>query len=151
MSFSIANTSTTFDIPTASKVDERTILPRGELFPLPNVGLRVLNRLHSCQQLISPEAIAHGCPYAHFKPENLQTALVSVYGSQGLTTAHLPEIMQMVKDPKTKHPHLACTRVFEITHGVKKGEAESITHPNEYAAKSIELEKAKTGDAMVVD
>jgi len=51
---------------------------------------------------------------------------------------------------KTGHPHVACTRVFEITHagfGVKKGEGvgggESVTHPNQYAARSRELEKAK--------
>jgi len=51
---------------------------------------------------------------------------------------------------KAGHPHVACTRVFEITHahfGVKKGEGigggESVTHPNQYAARSRELEKAK--------
>lgn len=50
---------------------------------------------------------------------------------------------------------MACTRVFEITHksfGVKKGEGvgagESVTHPNQYVAKSRELEKAKL-DALV--
>lgn len=57
---------------------------------------------------------------------------------------------------KEGHYHVACTRVFEITHasaGVKKGdgigEGESVTHPNQYAAKSIEIEKAQQGDAMV--
>lgn len=51
---------------------------------------------------------------------------------------------------KAKHYHVACTRVFEITHskyGVKKGEGvgmgESVTHPNQYAAKSREYEKAR--------
>jgi DNA primase large subunit len=51
---------------------------------------------------------------------------------------------------KTGHYHVACTRVFEITHtalGVKKGEGvgggESVTHPNQYAARSMELEKLK--------
>jgi DNA primase large subunit len=55
--------------------------------------------------------------------------------------------MNMVK---TGHYHVACTRVFEITHtalGVKKGEGvgggESVTHPNQYAARSMELEKLK--------
>lgn len=66
---------------------------------------------------------------------------------------------------KAGHFHVACTRVFEITHssfGVKKGEgvgsgnvSESVTHPNQYAARSMELSKAQeaavnTGDAMVV-
>ena len=51
---------------------------------------------------------------------------------------------------KAGHFHVACTRVFEITHGrqgVKKGEGvgggESVTHPNQYTARSRELEKAK--------
>ena len=70
-----------------------------------------------------------------------------MYSSQGLTAADLPEIMATVK---AGHYHVACTRVFEITHaavGVKKGEGvgngESVTHPNQYAARSRELEKAK--------
>jgi DNA primase large subunit len=75
----------------------------------------------------------------------------------------LPEIMNAVK---SGHFHVACTRVFEVTHakeGVKKGEGvgggESVTHPNQYAARSRELEKAQTegttaranDDGMVVD
>jgi DNA primase large subunit len=62
------------------------------------------------------------------------------------------EIMQAVK---TGHFHVACTRVFEITHsaiGVKKGQGigggESVTHPNEYAARSRELENAKLKDVQ---
>lgn len=61
---------------------------------------------------------------------------------------------------KGMHYHVACTRVFEITHstqGVKEGEGigggESVTHPNQFAARSIELEKANAPapDAMNVD
>lgn len=72
-----------------------------------------------------------------------------MYSGQGLTAADLPEITNTVK---AGHYHVACTRVFEITHasqGVKKGEGvgggESVTHPNQYAAKSRELEKEKEG------
>ena len=68
-----------------------------------------------------------------------------MYSNQGLSSAHLPEIVSTVK---AGHYHVACTRVFEITHaaqGVKKnegvGEGESVTHPNQYAARSRELEK----------
>jgi DNA primase large subunit len=104
----------------------------------------------SCQQILlfdQPKASdCHGCPYRHFSHDNLQTALLSAYPDT-LTTADLPEIMHTVK---AGHPHVACTRVFEITHthfGVKKGEGigggESVTHPNQYAARSRELEKAK--------
>lgn len=76
-----------------------------------------------------------------------------MYSAQGLTAGHLPEIMQTVN---AGHYHVACTRVFEITHasqGVKKGEGigggESVTHPNQYASKSRALEK-DTGDGDVV-
>ena len=89
---------------------------------------------------------SHGCPYRHFSIDNLQTALLSAYSSQGLTSADLPEILNTVKGG---HYHVACTRVFEITHanrGVKKGEGvgggESITHPNQYVTRSMELERA---------
>jgi len=99
----------------------------------------------SCQQLLVSESSSYGCPYRYFTPENLQTALLSAYSSQGLKSSDLPEIMQTVK---SNHFHVACTRVFEITHGqygVKKGEGigggESVTHPNQYTAKSMEMEK----------
>lgn len=89
---------------------------------------------------------SHGCPYRHFAPDNLQTALLTMYSPQGLSSGDIPEIMAIVK---AGHYHVACTRVFEITHsarGVKKGEGvgggESVTHPNQYAARSRELEKA---------
>jgi DNA primase large subunit len=53
---------------------------------------------------------------------------------------------------KTQHYHVACTRVFELTHGVKRGEGlgggESVNHPNAYAQKSREMEKAKTEAAF---
>lgn len=46
---------------------------------------------------------------------------------------------------KGSHYHLACTRVFEVTHGVKKGEglgnSEGVTHPNKYTDHSRALEK----------
>ena len=113
----------------------------------------------SCQQILTADkpgvADCHGCPYRHFSPENLQPALLSVYSSQGLTTNDLHEVMRTVKEG---HYHVACTRVFEITHasrGVKKGEGmsggDSVTHPNQYAARSIELEKSRREDAMAVE
>lgn len=67
----------------------------------------------------------------------------------GIGAADLLEIMSYVKG---HHYHVACTRVFELTHGhvgVKKsdgiGNGESVTHPNQYAARSRELEKGKDG------
>lgn len=58
---------------------------------------------------------------------------------------------------KAGHYHVACTRVFELTHaayGVKKGEGvgdgENVTHPNQYAAKSMELEKQRIEAAHAI-
>lgn len=53
---------------------------------------------------------------------------------------------------------MACTRVFEMTHatcGVTKGEGvgegESVTHPNQYAARSMELAKAKNEEEKMAE
>lgn len=98
---------------------------------------------------------SHGCPFRHFSSENLQTGLLSMYSSQGLGASDLLEIMSYVKNG---HYHVACTRVFEITHaaqGVKKGDGvgngESVTHPNQYAARSRELEKGSEGEKAKVE
>ncbi|RDB19875.1 DNA primase large subunit [Hypsizygus marmoreus] len=120
-------------------------------------GKRANYPAKSCQQILTPGPSDHGCPYRHYSPENLQTALLAAYSSRGLTSSDLPEIMAMVK---TDHYNSACTRVFEITHsafGVKKGEGvggnDSVTHPNQYAARSMELLKAQqeSGEAMIVE
>lgn len=70
---------------------------------------------------------------------------------QGLSNADLPEIMHAVKQ---EHFHLACTKVFEVTHGLTRGQGldgESVTHPNQYAARSREVEKAKIDGLAVKD
>jgi DNA primase large subunit len=96
---------------------------------------------------------SHGCPYRHFSPDNLQTALLSMYSSQGLTEADLPEIMHTVR---AEAYHVACTRVYEITHAtknVRKGEGvgsgETVTHPNQYATASRALERGSTDGVKV--
>ncbi|KAG6850627.1 hypothetical protein H0H93_010819 [Arthromyces matolae] len=118
-------------------------------------GKRANYAAKSCMQLLS--TTEYGCPYRHYSPENLQSALLSTYSSRGLTSTDLPEIMATVK---TGHCHVACTRVFEITHssfGVRKGDGtgagESVTHPNQYAAKSMELYNAQkeSSEAMLID
>ncbi|EDR14803.1 uncharacterized protein LACBIDRAFT_244165 [Laccaria bicolor S238N-H82] len=119
-------------------------------------GKRANYPAKSCLQILTPGPSDHGCPYRHYSAENLQSALLSTYSQSGLTSADLPEIMAQVK---AGHFHVACTRVFEITHsfrGVKKGEGigggESVTHPNQYAARSMELDKPQVeGDAMVIE
>lgn len=119
-------------------------------------GKRANYPAKSCSQILQGEPSSeHGCPYRHFTMENLQTTLLTMYSSQGLQSHHLPEIADLVKKQSY---HVACTRVFEITHSMKKGdgigEGESVTHPNQYAARSMELEKekkkAEDPDAMVM-
>lgn len=62
----------------------------------------------------------------------------------GIARHDLNDILSSVK---TQHYHVACTRVYELTHRVKKGEGlgggESVGHPNEYAQRSRELEKSR--------
>ncbi|EJD05813.1 DNA primase, large subunit [Fomitiporia mediterranea MF3/22] len=110
-------------------------------------GKRTNYPAYTCQRIITQNQPGpqecHGCPYRHFSADRLQTALLATYGPQGLTAADLPEIMSVVKQ---EHYHVACTKVFEVTHGVPRGQGldgESVSHPNKYAAKSRELEKAK--------
>jgi len=78
-----------------------------------------------------------------------------MYSQQGLKSSDLPEIMATVR---TGHYHVACTRVFELTHascGITKGEGigegESVTHPNQYAARSMELWKGKAGEEKMTE
>jgi len=110
--------------------------------------------VQSCVQILAPGSSDHGCPYRTYSPENLQSTLLSSYSHLGLRSADLPEIMATVK---SGHFHVACTHVFELTHassGVSRGQGigggESVTHPNQYAAKSMELQKAKE-NAMEVE
>jgi len=94
-----------------------------------------------------------------FLPQLLEVAISATTDVPFATS--LSKISQR-RSVKSGHFHVACTRVFEITHsrlGVKKGEGvgggESVTHPNQYAARSMELEKANgennADDRMVVD
>lgn len=120
-------------------------------------GKRANYPAKSCQQILmndQPGATdSHGCPYRHFSQDNLQTALLSMYSSQGLTEAHLPEIIATVRADAF---HVACTRVFEITHATQNvakgngvGSGETVTHPNQYSAASRALERA-SGDGDIV-
>lgn len=70
-------------------------------------------------------------------------------------------MLDILDSVKASHYHVACTRVFEITRGVRKGEGlgngESVSHPNKWADRSRELEKEvldgikKKEEAMDVD
>ncbi|KAG8979729.1 hypothetical protein FRB90_007994 [Tulasnella sp. 427] len=124
------------------------------------VGSRINYTPKSCVAIITASNTGpgqnHGCPFKHFSPENLQLALSTHYDINN--RADVQEILQAVKQDKY---HVACTRVYEITHaaqGVKRGdgigEGESVTHPNSYAMKSRELAKksgVKKEEEMEVD
>lgn len=102
----------------------------------------------SCSQILTANQPgpqdSHGCPYRHFSPEVLQTFLLNAYPEISSGSIELREIMDQVKK---QHYHLACTRVFELTHqgNVAKGEGLgggiSVNHPNEYFEKSLKYEK----------
>ncbi|KAF7332250.1 Rsec15 protein [Mycena kentingensis (nom. inval.)] len=106
-------------------------------------GKRANYPAKTCQQILTGGGDP-GCPFRHFSTDNLRNSLVSMYE---LSNSDLTDVMNKVKG---NHFHVACTQVFEITHaaqGVKRGEGvgggESITHPNQYVAKSMELTKAR--------
>jgi len=61
----------------------------------------------------------------------------------GVSGMEVNDVMSLVKN---NHLQVACTRVFEITHGLKRGEGlrgETVEHPNVYTSISREIEQAK--------
>ncbi|GMK58974.1 hypothetical protein CspeluHIS016_0604160 [Cutaneotrichosporon spelunceum] len=98
----------------------------------------------SCQQILTTHqpgtGDSHGCPFRHFSVDNLTTFLVSNYRIERSS----PEMKDILDSVKGSAYHVACTRLFEATRGVKKGEGlgggESVTHPNKFTARSIEIE-----------
>jgi DNA primase large subunit len=95
-----------------------------------------------------------GCPFRQLKEDQLRTFLNNNYGPLGLKPEDMGEIITM---KNFDHYHVACTRVFEVTHGRKRGEGmgegESVAHPNKYAQLGIEIEKEKqaAAEAMAID
>ena len=113
-----------------------------------NYGLEGSRRSYipkSCQKIITQDQPGpqdtHGCPFRHFNLDNLVPTLRTNYGI--VDASDLNDITNAVK---SQHYHVACTRVFEITHankGVNKGDGlgngESVSHPNKYFEKSLQL------------
>lgn len=105
----------------------------------------------SCQQILTTNQPgtqdSHGCPFRHFSPDNLATFLVSSYPTLDRSSAEMRDILDSVKN---SHYHVACTRVFEVTHGLKKGDGlgkdgETVSHPNRYTERSREIEADRLG------
>jgi DNA primase large subunit len=104
---------------------------------------------HSCQRIITSDAPgpqdSHGCPFRHFSESSLSTALLATYK---LSTAEQREVVEAAR---SGHYHVACTRLFEVTHGIKRGDGlgagENVSHPNRYFDRSRELERESKGAA----
>ncbi|KAH8924830.1 DNA primase, large subunit [Atractiella rhizophila] len=109
----------------------------------------------SCQRIIMTDQPgthdSHGCPFKHFDPTALGTALVRTYGLERSKEEH----KEIVDASKNKLYHVACTRLFEVTHQMKKGDGmgggEVVDHPNRWFVKSREIRKAREGEAMEVE
>lgn len=115
-------------------------------------GKRVNYPARSCARIITQDTPGpqdtHGCPFRHYSPQNLSAALSSRYS---LTSSQNSEILSNVK---AGHYHVACTRLFEITHNVKKGSGldgngESVSHPNRYFERSWKLEQEGGGSVKM--
>lgn len=56
---------------------------------------------------------------------------------------------EILRAADNQHFHIACTRVFECTHGGRGlADGDSVTHPNQYAARSRELEKERAEEII---
>lgn len=99
-------------------------------------GSRKNYKPYSCQQILTgppPGAgQCHGCPYKHFGKDALAAQLSKIGISDAKT---LKDVNDSIA---TKHFHVACTKVFEVTNPevVLK---ESISHPNMYFSRALGL------------
>ncbi|ORX33982.1 eukaryotic and archaeal DNA primase, large subunit-domain-containing protein [Kockovaella imperatae] len=110
-------------------------------------GKRMNYAPKSCQAILTINQPgtqdSHGCPFRHFSPDNLVIFLLSTYPQLDRSS---PEMRDILDSVKTSHYHVACTRVFEVTHGLKKGQGlgpdgETVTHPNKFVDRSREMER----------
>ena len=133
--------------------------------------------LFSCQRIITQDQPgphdSHGCPFRHFSEQALLNSLSYTYNISA--PVDTKELLDAVKGG---HYHVACTRVYEITHrdqGVRKGDGsvtrtahiiahaylqccfsvgsgESVSHPNLYYERSLALTRpSKEKEEMLVD
>ncbi|KAL7419375.1 DNA primase subunit pri2 [Cryptotrichosporon argae] len=115
----------------------------------------------SCQQILTQNQPgtqdSHGCPFRHFSPDNLGAFLLQTYPQLERGSPDFREVMDAVK---ASHYHVACTKVFELSHAVKKGDGlgsgESVSLPNKWTDRSRELELErlevmKPKEEMVID
>jgi len=128
-----------------SSVDNTTT-PREGSLSLLSIHGRADESDHSCATIITITPGSeenHGCPFKHYSEPALRSALESV---MRVSATDVNDVMSLVKG---SHFQVACTRVFEITHGLKQGgglRGETVEHPNVYTSISREMEQVKNGD-----
>lgn len=122
-----------------------TTTPREGSYSQLSIHRRADGLDHSCATIITITPGSeenHGCPFKHYSEPALRTALESI---MGVSSTDMSEVMSLVKG---NHLQVACTRVFEIRNGLKRGEGlrgETVEHPNVYTSISREMEQVKNG------
>ena len=106
-------------------------------------GGRINYRPMSCIDIANgPRPVqgeAHGCPYRSFSADNLVSAL------QRMGISDKQELATIKGNVETHHYHVACTRVYELTHkNDRTVYMDSITHPNQYFDRSYALVSGKS-------
>lgn len=95
---------------------------------------------YSCMKIIMTNPPGpgdhHGCPFRHTDADLLRQRLAAYR----VPKKDVDEIMEFVKE---SHYQLACTRYFEVTHGLTASSA--INHPNQYFDESIQSQKDEQG------
>jgi DNA primase large subunit len=96
---------------------------------------------YSCMKIIMSSAPAtgdaHGCPFRHFDPGNLELQMMQYK----VPKKGIKEVLNMVQN---QHYQLACIKYFEATHDTENVDL-ALSHPNQYFEKSRELLGAPEG------
>lgn len=96
-------------------------------------GKRTSYTPFACVKIINATPVGdqagHGCPYKHWEPGRLHSALTSMRLSPAVVT-------DVVEKAKGQHYQLACMRVFEALHPRSVIE-EGLNHPNQYFQASL--------------
>ncbi|ODQ63639.1 DNA primase large subunit [Nadsonia fulvescens var. elongata DSM 6958] len=103
-------------------------------------GGRKQYRPYDCKSIINQNATPgpgdhHGCPYKHFPIDHLINNLQQM----GINDKF--DLNQIRDFVEKKSYHIACTKVFELTHKAQlqgKPLAETINHPNQYFGLTLE-------------
>jgi DNA primase large subunit len=101
----------------------------------------------------------HGCPFKHFGGDGLRTYMseyiAGAIGEAPSSNTVQAGVQEIMNTTKAGHYQVACTRLFELTHGEKGKEGEKgdvvIEHPNQYFELSLKFGKEEGGDVKMVE